>query len=377
MWTSPWEDNFSATASFYLKEESDVIKSELGCEPALSCPEREVFVKSVKELYPRSTAGFVVNMSSLNMCNVLSSLPSSIQMQGIKLEMWQSRPIISECDLEMLWEPNQEANPRDIDDNNHPYFFRESGYGKSINNLDSNKFNYAVCSKVNGKQDAHLGMRCQTKLIEIQPMNRIKVEPDLNASPIDDKHNVLNVQKSKKPKEGLDISLINCRQKSEQISSAWLFKSSSTSDAKKPSHKCKVCSRKFEKESMLKKHLKTHGNRQYICMLCSQTFTFNCNLVRHQKLHTGCTKLWNCSKCSRVFRRKYHLDRHLKTHKRKLKCRMCPRKFSCESERRSHLQTHARKYSKVLRTCSRFSTLAEISSKRYRAKTKKQKFNEI
>jgi DNA-directed RNA polymerase subunit RPC12/RpoP len=177
--------------------------------------------------------------------------------------------------------PNQEADPRNINDNKHPYFFRESGYGKSLDNLRVNKFKCALCSKVNSQQDVQLGMRCQTKLIEIQPMNRIKAETDSNTTPIDDQQCVLNVENLKKAKKVQEISLIKSSQKSEEIARAKLFSSAAASVAHKLSHKCKVCSMKFENESMLKKHLQSHGKERYMCMLCSKTFTFNCNLVRH------------------------------------------------------------------------------------------------
>lgn len=57
-----------------------------------------------------------------------------------------------------------------------------------------------------------------------------------------------------------------------------------------------------------------------MCLICSKTFTYNCNLIRHRKIHTGCTKLYKCTKCDGVFGRKYHLQRHRK------RCLRTPRK---------------------------------------------------
>jgi len=364
-------------APIIIKEEPDRVKFEPGCQLKLLSPEKEVFIKAEPGMNLGCTAGYVVNMSSFNMCSVPSSLPSSIQMQGVKLELQES-DTISDCDLEMRWEPIKvEAAQKNIVDYEYPYFLRDPSYFHSIEKQGESTFQYALCSKEDKQQDNKQGMKFQTTVIKIEQANRGQTGIGENISPPDNDHLSNNHSPKKMKTEVRAFSETNGSLKSEKtLLAKQLRPPAKSSDANEPSLKCKDCPMKFETKAMLKKHMKTHikKNRLWTCMLCSKTFTYNCNLIRHWKLHTGFTKQWDCLKCGGVFRRKYHLDRHSKTHKTKrdLTCKLCSKRFTCQSGLSSHLRKHSGEYTRRLRSCKRFKTFVRLDSKRYRRKKKKQ-----
>jgi len=418
VWKSSQEDIADfCRAPIIIKEEPDRVKFEPGCQLKLLYPEREVFIKAEPGMNLGGTAGFVVNMSSLNMCSVPSSLPSSIQMQGVKLEMQQNSSI-SDCDLEMRWEPIKvEAAHKNIVDYEYPYFLREPCYINSIEKQGESTFQYALCSKEDGQHDnKQQGLKFQTTVIKIEQANRGQTAIGKNIPPADNEQSLSNNQSPKKmKKEVRAVPETNGSLKPEKtLVAKQLRPPAKSSDANKSSLKCKHCSMKFETMTMLKKHKLTHEkkNKLWTCMLCSKTFTYNCNLIRHWKLHTGFTKQWDCTQCASVFRRKYHLDRHRKTHeteewspksletgrssgtprrggdflcfketgvrepnnstKRDLTCKLCSKRFSSQSGLSSHLRKHSGEYSRRLRSCTRFKTLVGLDSKRYRKKKKKK-----
>jgi len=373
VWKSSQEDIADfCRAPIIIKEEPDRVKFEPGCQLKLLYPEREVFIKAEPGMNLGGTAGFVVNMSSLNMCSVPSSLPSSIQMQGVKLEMQQNSSI-SDCDLEMRWEPIKvEAAHKNIVDYEYPYFLREPCYINSIEKQGESTFQYALCSKEDGQHDnKQQGLKFQTTVIKIEQANRGQTAIGKNIPPADNEQSLSNNQSPKKmKKEVRAVPETNGSLKPEKtLVAKQLRPPAKSSDANKSSLKCKHCSMKFETMTMLKKHKLTHEkkNKLWTCMLCSKTFTYNCNLIRHWKLHTGFTKQWDCTQCASVFRRKYHLDRHRKTHetKRDLTCKLCSKRFSSQSGLSSHLRKHSGEYSRRLRSCTRFKTLVGLDSKRW------------
>lgn len=103
--------------------------------------------------------------------------------------------------------------------------------------------------------------------------------------------------------------------------------------------KCRLCSRFFRYQSVLKRHHeKVHPDkRPYKCKLCSKTFTHKYTLSNHTKaLHTNC-RPYQCLTCPKRFINKGHLDVHTREKhlpdtdpRRYFPCKLCVEKFKSQ-----------------------------------------------
>lgn len=81
----------------------------------------------------------------------------------------------------------------------------------------------------------------------------------------------------------------------------------------KISQKCPTCSKSFQCEATLNKHIFISHKKLSNCPLCPKTYSNTSNLKRHIATHSDKLKL-NCDKCDKVFTETSALFEHLKIH---------------------------------------------------------------
>lgn len=91
-----------------------------------------------------------------------------------------------------------------------------------------------------------------------------------------------------------------------------------TEDITRP-FKCDVCDKRFQKKSVLTKHVKIHGvNLPYSCSKCKKGFVNEDILEKHLRSHLG-YRPFSCQLCNNSFGEEGSLKIHLK--RCKIHCR--------------------------------------------------------
>lgn len=94
-----------------------------------------------------------------------------------------------------------------------------------------------------------------------------------------------------------------------------------------------------------RKHLRTFGDKQYICPVetCGRQFMDNSKLNRHMLVHTG-EKAFKCEFCGKRFSLDFNLKTHLRTHtgEKPYQCSVpgCSKRFTQSSNLTAHEKTH-------------------------------------
>ncbi|XP_052388160.1 zinc finger E-box-binding homeobox 1 isoform X2 [Carassius gibelio] len=128
-----------------------------------------------------------------------------------------------------------------------------------------------------------------------------------------------------------------------------------TPDAFPQLHTCPHCSRGYKRHTSLKEHIKLRHEKSednYCCSLCSYTFTYRTQLVRHMTAHrhvreqrtitqSGGNRKFKCTECSKAFKYKHHLKEHLRIHsgEKPYECSNCQKRFSHSGSYSSHISS--------------------------------------
>mgnify|MGYP002051671287 CR=1 FL=1 len=113
------------------------------------------------------------------------------------------------------------------------------------------------------------------------------------------------------------------------------------------------CGKAFSDAISLRKHMSTHGEKQFVCQVegCGKRFLDSSKLKRHSLTHTG-ERPYACpvEGCGKRFSLDFNLRSHMRTHtgERPHVCSFpgCGKRFSQEYTLKSHLKTH---YNQALR----------------------------
>merc|ERR1719198_1317340 len=107
------------------------------------------------------------------------------------------------------------------------------------------------------------------------------------------------------------------------------------------------CGKAFADAASLRKHLHTHGEKQYICQVegCFKRFLDSSKLKRHSLTHTG-ERPFLCpfEGCGKRFSLDFNLRSHMRTHtgERPFACSFpgCDKRFAQEYNLKTHMKSH-------------------------------------
>ncbi|XP_028971587.2 zinc finger protein 236 isoform X1 [Esox lucius] len=124
-------------------------------------------------------------------------------------------------------------------------------------------------------------------------------------------------------------------------------------------NKCTVCSQSFTTESQLQRHQRDHeaNDKPHRCDQCPQTFNVEFNLTLHKSTHT--TSDPTCPVCQKKFSRVASLKSHIMVHEKEenLICTECGDEFILHSQLTLHLEEHRKELSGAnvytCKTCSK------------------------
>ncbi|CAH2236582.1 zinc finger protein OZF-like [Pararge aegeria] len=116
--------------------------------------------------------------------------------------------------------------------------------------------------------------------------------------------------------------------------------------------KCKMC---FKYKSTLIRHVQLHNNiKPYSCTICKKKFTHSGLIKPHMRKHTG-EKPYACPMCNKLFAHKHNMQRHSLRHAKikNLVCAVCNKVFPKESRLIYHMRTHTKAKPFVCAVCGK------------------------
>lgn len=90
---------------------------------------------------------------------------------------------------------------------------------------------------------------------------------------------------------------------------------SSTGSNEDGKFQCRQCSKSFQLQRLLNRHMKCHSDiKRYLCTFCGKGFNDTFDLKRHTRTHTG-VRPYKCNLCEKSFTQRCSLESHcLKVH---------------------------------------------------------------
>ncbi|KAM5264327.1 zinc finger protein 42 homolog [Ctenodactylus gundi] len=107
------------------------------------------------------------------------------------------------------------------------------------------------------------------------------------------------------------------------------------------------CTKQLRDKAALKKHLRIHGPRDYVCGECGRAFVENSKLTRHFLVHTG-ERPYQCTfqGCGKRFALDFNLRTHVRIHtgEKRFACPFegCKKKFIQSTNLKSHILSHGK-----------------------------------
>ncbi|XP_005401197.1 PREDICTED: zinc finger protein 239-like isoform X1 [Chinchilla lanigera] len=118
---------------------------------------------------------------------------------------------------------------------------------------------------------------------------------------------------------------------------------------------CKQWGKEFKQNCELVVHERSHaGEKPYACKQCGKVFKQKCECVVHEGIHTG-EKPYVCKQCGKAFKQSGHLLKHERTHtgEKPYVCKQCRKCFRKSDSLRVHERIHTGEKPCVCKQCGK------------------------
>lgn len=104
---------------------------------------------------------------------------------------------------------------------------------------------------------------------------------------------------------------------------------------------CNYCGKKLKSKKALDVHVLLHGNKKFQCDKCDKSFFQRCNYLKHYKQIHGDVKIYKCSHCPTQFKSEISLTKHIEKHTKpaEYSCNLCYKSFHFPNQLKRHMQT--------------------------------------
>ncbi|XP_050328591.1 uncharacterized protein LOC126758378 [Bactrocera neohumeralis] len=196
--------------------------------------------------------------------------------------------------------------------------------------------------------------------------NQTDVVYEENSDGVDDSNNIDDCEMHFMKEESSDFPGNECTE-NESVTTQEIEKDETTigADGETPSdasakeplseYTCSTCDLKLPTWAEYCGHIKTHGDKRFLCKICNTWFPLRSRLEKHLLSHEDKQEKPECPHCGRTFQNRYNLKRHINDIHDSIAhmCVICGKAFLGSDVLQVHLATHIEDEELRCEHCSR------------------------